>query len=131
MKTNFSWELGERKVRGCRIELRKWLESQGFNEKVVHDITLASEEVLTNILRHAYEGSNGSVNVSIEKRSDCVRIVFEDLGKRFDPTTLPDPQVPPEKPGGLGVFFVRELMDKVVYDKEFLEGNRLILEKLI
>jgi len=84
---------------------------------------------LTNVIRHAYAGGSGKMTVLVRAAHDKIEIVIEDLGKKFDPTQVPPPELPRHKPGGLGVHFIRTIMDEMIYDPQCLEGNRLRLIK--
>jgi len=105
------------------------LSHEGWEKKATEEVLLAVDEALTNVIRHAYQGKPGKMTVSVKVTGDRIEIVIEDLGKKFDPTQVPSPELPRHKPGGLGVHFIRTIMDQMVYDHEYLEGNRLRLIK--
>lgn len=113
-----------------RKELRELLTQAGWEKKNTEEILLAVDEALTNIIRHAYQGQPGLMTVLFKDNAEKTEFILEDLGKRFDPTLVPSPKLPREKPGGLGIHFIRTVMDQVVYDPSFKEGNRLHLIKL-
>lgn len=107
----------------------KHAEEQGFNSRRVKEIELATEEVLVNIINYAYPERSGDVEVSC-RREDGTGFVIEisDNGIPFDPLSLPEPNFSPDildrKVGGLGVFFIRKMMDEVLYRRE--EGSNII-----
>ena len=110
--------------------MRACLSQSGFDEKGSSDVILAVDEALTNVIRHAYGGQEGKIRISYEDFVDCVEIAICDSGKKFDPTSTKDPELPPKKPGGLGCFFIKTLMDKAEYHYDKTNGNRLCLTKL-
>jgi anti-sigma regulatory factor (Ser/Thr protein kinase) len=112
-----------------RKELRQILGYEGWEKRTTEEVLLAVDEALTNIIRHAYQGKTGKMTVSVEATGDRIEIVIEDMGKKFDPTQVPSPELPRHKPGGLGVHFIRTIMDQMIYDDQYLEGNRLRLIK--
>jgi anti-sigma regulatory factor (Ser/Thr protein kinase) len=112
-----------------RKELRHILSGAGWEKKSVEEILLAVDEALTNIIRHAYQGKPGKMTVSVNAADDKIEIVLEDQGIKFDPTQVPSPELPRQKPGGLGVHFIRTIMDQMIYDGGRAEGNRLRLIK--
>ena len=117
-----------------RSKLRGLLGSAGFDTRSVHDILLSVDEVLTNVIRHglggsANGGSKGKISISFSDKGDRVEIQVEDPGPCFDPRTLPAPKLPSEKPGGLGIYLVRSLMDEIDYEPLKPQGNRLRLVK--
>lgn len=81
---------------------------------------LALEEVFMNIVMHgAQPGRVPSVEVSLVVATDGLTMTVEDDGPRFDPLSLPAPDVTAgleARPvGGLGVHLVRQMMDAVSY----------------
>ena len=90
---------------------------------------MAVDEALTNVIRHAYQGKPGKMTVFVKVTGDKIEITLEDLGKKFDPTRVPSPELPRHKPGGLGIHFIRTIMDQMIYDDQYSEGNRLRLIK--
>jgi anti-sigma regulatory factor (Ser/Thr protein kinase) len=112
-----------------RKELRRILGQAGWEKKTTEEILLTVDEALTNIIRHAYQGKPGKMTVTVGTSDDKVEVVLEDWGKKFDPTQVPPPELPRQKPGGLGIHFIRTIMDQMIYDDQFAEGNRLRLIK--
>ena len=112
-----------------RKELRYILGSEGWEKKTAEEILLAVDEALTNIIRHSYQGTPGKMTVDLDVTPEKVEIVLEDQGKRFDPTQVPPPELPRHKPGGLGVHFIRTIMDEMLYDAAATDRNRLRLIK--
>jgi serine/threonine-protein kinase RsbW len=55
------------------------------------------------------------VRVEVELTPARVAVVVRDEGCGFDPDSVPDPTLPEnlERPGGRGIFLIRELMDEV------------------
>lgn len=70
--------------------------------------------------------------VRIEVSLDPARVVLNviDQGSGFDPATVPDPTLPAnlQRPGGRGLFLIRNLMDEVEFNES---GNavRLVLRR--
>jgi len=112
-----------------RKELRHILTQAGWEKKTTEEILLAVDEALTNIIRHAYQNKSGKMTISVAATDDKFEIVLEDQGQKFDPTQVPPPELPRHKPGGLGVHFIRTIMDQMIYDNHGLAGNRLRLIK--
>lgn len=90
---------------------------------------MAVDEALTNIIRHAYGGKPGKMAVSVTTADNKIEIVLEDRGIKFDPTQVPSPELPRHKPGGLGIHFIRTIMDQMIYDDRDPTGNQLCLIK--
>jgi anti-sigma regulatory factor (Ser/Thr protein kinase) len=94
---------------------------------------IALEEIFMNVVMHGTPaGSKTSVEVSLALSGDSLTLAVEDEGPAFDPMTLPAPdvQAPLEERqvGGLGVYFVRQMMDSVSYARVG-PRNRLRMSK--
>lgn len=129
MEKRFELNASSEVLSPFRKELRQVLNEAGWEKKTAEEILLAVDEALTNIIRHAYQGGAGTITVSIRMADDKIEIILEDRGKKFDPTQVPPPELPRHKPGGLGVHFIRSIMDQMIYDDQGPKGNRLRLIK--
>ena len=115
-------------------EIKSHLIANDCPEEIVTPILIAAEEVYVNIAHYAYGGKSGAARVKIDVTPDpkrC-RLVFCDKGIPYDPLKKEDPDITlsadERQIGGLGIFFVKEIMDKVEY--EYKDGcNILTLEK--
>ena len=100
-----------------------------------YDLTLALDEVITNVARHAYpQGEEHQFSLEVAVSDDEFLARIEDDGVAFDPTAHPAPNLdtPLEerKEGGLGIFLVRQIMTSIEYQR--VEGkNLLILRKTL
>lgn len=89
-----------------------------FTHEEIEDIKIAVSEACTNAVQYAYPGKLGYVDIVFELYDSKLVIVVKDEGRGFNigdkPTTQSDD---PEKVGlGLGITFMRSLMDNVEYD---------------
>ena len=114
---------------GFRSELRKLLQEAGVGEKVTGEILVAVQEALTNIVRHSYAGKSGKIDILFKDFPDRIEMTIRDFGEKFDPSKIPPPELPPQKPGGLGLYLIKTLMDKAEYTSPNSEGNLLYLMK--
>lgn len=117
-----------------RRRLRSLLEQAGFDERGTQDILLSIDEVLTNVIRHGSRGlgpgaGKDKISISFSDNGDRAEILIEDRGPSFDPRRVPNPQLPSETPGGLGIYLIRSLMDEMDYEPLVPQGNRLRLVK--
>ncbi len=101
----------------------------------IYDVQLAVDEVCTNIIKYAYTDRPGVINIVCESNGDELSVTITDNGKRFDPTKTPPPDLSPgwedRKIGGLGIHFVKTMMDEVSYRFDETAGNILTLRKRI
>ncbi len=110
-------------------KINRHLDDMGCPEKTRMQIDVALDEILSNIANYAYEGKEGKMNIRIEKEDPATIIMtFTDSGMPFDPlsTEEPDTSLSAEErqAGGLGIFLVKKMMDKVVY--EYRDGHNVL-----
>lgn len=98
----------------------------GVPAKVVFNLNLALDELLTNVIDYAFpdEGAHEIlVHLSLEDGMIGAEVI--DDGVAYDPTARPDPDTSlsvEDRPiGGLGIHFVKRMMDRVEYVRD---GNR-------
>jgi serine phosphatase RsbU (regulator of sigma subunit)/anti-sigma regulatory factor (Ser/Thr protein kinase) len=96
-------------------------QAAGLDEATRYDIQMAVDEACANIIEHAYEGeTNGEIECSCVDTPEQLTITLCDHGKAFDPqrVQIPDTHANIEdRPiGGLGLFFMRQLMDDVRFE---------------
>ena len=105
----------------------------GLDESAICRCQLAVDEACTNIIEHAYEGEGrGNIDIACEPAAGELTITIEDQGKQFDPGSVPQPQLTTSlediQVGGLGLYFMRQVMDAVEFSYE--DGrNKLVLVK--
>jgi len=106
--------------------------AQGFGQKRTSEIELAAEEGLVNIIHYSYPEKSGEVEIICSADDDYFMIELIDSGIAFDMTSLSDPDVnagrDERKIGGLGVFLIKKMVDKVKYRRE---NDRNILDLII
>ncbi|MFZ6027872.1 MAG: SpoIIE family protein phosphatase [Chloroflexota bacterium] len=93
----------------------------GLDEAAIYSIQMAVDEACSNIIEHAYGGEDrGEIGCTCIDSESNFTIVLSDHGQAFDPNriALPDIQASIEdRPiGGLGLFFIRQLMDDVRFE---------------
>lgn len=107
----------------------------GFNDACCGQISLAVDEALCNVINHGYQKKpDGRIWISIwanESEPCSIRIVIEDRARQVDPSTIRSRDLDDIRPGGLGVYIIREIMDEVRYEKREGGGMRLTLTKTV
>ena len=68
-------------VAEVRRAVRRGLEAAGLSGETVDDIVLAASEAAGNIVRHAYDGGPGVIEVRVEITPDQVVLVARDEGR--------------------------------------------------
>ena len=101
-----------------------FLEENDCSPKEQMRIDVAVEEIFVNIASYAYEGADGTADITCEMDNGTGQavITFEDSGRQFDPLAKPDPDVSLSAEargiGGLGIYMVKKSMDDVAYRYE-------------
>ena len=111
----------------------------GLDSKGVYAVRLAVDEACTNVIEHAYGGEGeGDIRVSWHLVGDAFTITISDNGRAFDPLEVPAPTLPSQpdrldelKIGGLGIHFMRKLMDEVRFSVDEVKGNQLVMIKFL
>lgn len=106
----------------------------GFDEMTVYSIETAVDEACSNIIDHAYCGEGkGDIECTCEDEKTAFRVVLRDHGQPFNPQSIPDPDLHTtlenRKEHGLGLYFIRKMMDEVHFDFSPIQGNTLTLVK--
>ena len=113
----------------CRAVLEKLQIDQNLKDELV----LAIAEAAQNSVKHAYKNdpqTEDKMVVQITCKDNKLQIGFYDMGTPVDPNKVKHREIDNVKPGGLGTFFIQEIMDAV----EFKDGkkpwiNHLVLTK--
>jgi serine/threonine-protein kinase RsbW len=105
------------------------------DERTVSCLTLAVDEICTNVIKHGYNGHGGRLEVTVDPIRNGVQVTVRDWGRAFDPQAVPIPDVDApleERPlGGLGLFLVHNMMDEVQFDFHGDEGNTVTMVKCL
>lgn len=103
--------------------------------KVIIQMNIAIDEIVSNVVNYAYEDGDGDVSISIGFTDSprSVRMTFRDKGIPYNPLEKADPDttlsVEERDIGGLGIFIVKKNMDSMEYRYEDGE-NVLTISKL-
>lgn len=78
---------------------------------------------MTNIISYGFpDKSDHEISISIDKHMNKINIILVDDGEEFNPLNVkePDLNTPIEEReiGGLGIYFVRQKMNKIEYERE-------------
>ena len=99
------------------------------------ELVLAIAEAAQNIVKHGYKGVESTADrmeIKISLKDGNLEIGFFDKGKPVVPGNIQHRKLDDIKPGGLGTFFIKQIMDSAVFKKD-QKGwvNHLILTKKI
>lgn len=115
----------------------------GYSFDDIEDIKVAVSEACTNVVNHAYQnGENGKITIGFAIYEKRLEIMVADRGQSFDVGQIRQKGKPFDKDvaiekmneGGLGLFLIETLMDKVeirsdsgvvVLMTKFLQGGEV------
>lgn len=101
--------------------------------KLMYSINLVLEEAISNIIFYAFEDDLVHlIGLEFRRDGDELSMILIDGGKPFDPTAKDDPDTSlsvEDRPiGGLGIYLIKQLMDKVYYER-LNEKNHFVMVK--
>lgn len=102
----------------------------GFDKKDIGLIIVAVLEALSNIVKYAYEQEVGKIKVSVLSEGKTLKVFLRDYGKKVNEEKIVSRDLKDIRPGGLGVHFMKEIMDSVEY-LPVKDGNELRLMKKV
>ncbi|MDP1900050.1 MAG: ATP-binding protein [Rubrivivax sp.] len=96
------------------------LRAQALSARTIYRVELVLEEVLMNIIRHAFpHAGEHRIHLQVCADSDQIRLRFEDEGVEFDPSSAAARPAPASldeaQPGGLGLVLVRRHARQLAY----------------
>ncbi|NMC53569.1 MAG: ATP-binding protein [Chloroflexi bacterium] len=110
--------------------VREAAQKTGLDDCTIYAVETAVDEACSNIIEHAYGAEDmGEIQCECRVLPDRLIIILKDQGKPFDPSAIaaPNLEVSLEErtDHGLGLYFMRQMMDDVRFD--FVEGVGNIL----
>ncbi|MBI4670519.1 MAG: ATP-binding protein [Chloroflexi bacterium] len=106
-----------------------------LTEKQSDHVQMAVDEAVTNVMEHAYAGrTDGRIRIKVRTDAREFFVEIRDNGAPFDAKKVKKPNI--QSPlstrsvGGLGVFFMRKLMDKVEFTRDAAGNITRMTKKL-
>jgi sigma-B regulation protein RsbU (phosphoserine phosphatase) len=106
----------------------------GMDDSDIYAVELSMDEACTNVIEHAYEGTEGGeIECTCDTDDKNLTVIIHDHGKSFDPSDVAQPDLDADidaRPiGGLGIFLMKKLMDEVRFEPLGEAGNVLTMVK--
>ena len=111
---------------------REVLAKDNMFDATKDDVVLALAEAAQNVVKHAYNGkpTGDTMRVEISFKDSQLIIEIYDKGKPVIPENIKPRKIDDIKPGGLGTFFIGQIMDEVIFKTSRNDWvNHLILTK--
>ena len=108
-------------------------EEMNLTPELIFNLNLVLEEAVSNVILYAYgEEKHKEISLMANMSDGNLVFVLTDSGKVFDPNKVPDADITlsaeEREIGGLGIFLIRQIMDKVDYQR-IGEKNVLTMRK--
>jgi anti-sigma regulatory factor (Ser/Thr protein kinase) len=100
------------------------------DEALCFKLRLSIEEAVDNVVRYAYDGGIGwlEVGTNLDNDQPVLTIELRDAGTPFNPLDRDDPDVSlsadERQIGGLGIFLCKKMMDNISY--RYQDGNNIL-----
>ena len=120
-------------LKDVRAFSRDVFEKFKIDEELREELVLAIAEAAQNIVKHAYKdfpNTQDRMVVRISCKDEVLEISFFDKGKPVEESKVKHRAIDDIKPGGLGTFFIQEIMDSIKFEpgkKPWI--NNLVLTK--
>ena len=108
-------------IAGVADRIDEFCDAREIGPKITYALNLSIDEVLTNTINYGYDDDEPHrIEIALRKEADRLVVVIEDDSREFDPSGPPpevdfDATLEDRAVGGLGLFLVHELMDRVDY----------------
>ena len=122
-------------LKEVRVFSREVFDKLKLDNDLKEELVLAIAEAAQNIVKHAYKGVENTTDhmqIKISLKDKNLEIGFFDKGKPVVAENIQHRKLDDIKPGGLGTFFIKQIMDDAVFKKDQQQWvNHLILSKKI
>ena len=114
-------------------EANEFLEIRSVSAPTVYKAGLVLEEILTNIIKYAFDDrSVHEIRVLLSLSDTALTVEFVDDGREFNPLSLPEPKlchsISDCNEGGLGILLVRKMSESVEYRRD--QGKNILTTTL-
>ena len=116
-------------LKDVRSFSREVFEKINLSQDLKDELVLAIAEAAQNIVKHAYknEETQDKMEIRIALKDNELEIGFFDKGRPVEKDNVRHRRIDDVKPGGLGTYFIQQIMDAVV----FKEGSKPWINHLI
>lgn len=108
---------GRNECRLARNSIAAFGYQMGFSEEELDDIRWAIGEALSNAVRHGTP-SNESIKIMCQADENQLQIVMQYPSEQFDPNDVPVPSMDLSCESGMGIHFIKLIMDSLDYSFE-------------
>ena len=127
-----SFKIESASLKEVRVFAREVFKKSPIFEKHTDDLVLALAEAAQNIVKHGYNNqpTEDEMKIIIKFDNNILSMELMDKGKPVVPSNIKPRDLDDIKSGGLGTFFIGQIMDEVVFKTTKVNWvNHLILTK--
>ena len=127
-----NFKIASPSLKEVRIFAREVFKKSNIFEKDADDLVLALAEAAQNIVKHGYNNqpTEDEMKIIIKFNNNVLSMELMDKGKPVVPSNIKPRDLDDIKSGGLGTFFIGQIMDEVVFKTTKVNWvNHLILTK--
>ena len=127
-----SFKIESASLKEVRVFAREVFKKSTIFEKHTDDLVLALAEAAQNIVKHGYNNqpTEDEMKIVIKFNDNILSMELMDKGKPVVPSNIKPRDLDDIKSGGLGTFFIGQIMDEVVFKTTKINWvNHLILTK--
>jgi anti-sigma regulatory factor (Ser/Thr protein kinase) len=115
----------------ARAMVRELSEVSGLSEEDCHAVTLAVDEALANVMRHAYKGNHDEqIEFNCDIYDDRMEFRLLDTGEAPDADRICGQPLDEFSLSGRGTHLIREIMDEVCYERVAERNQIKMIKKL-
>jgi serine/threonine-protein kinase RsbW len=112
-----------------------WLEKVQAPPRIVYFVDLAIEEIVTNCIHYGYsDDREHTILITLAVADETIIVTIKDDGDAFDPLAAPSPDfsiaLKDRTEGGLGIHLLRNLADRVSYERRDGTNEMTLVKKL-
>jgi anti-sigma regulatory factor (Ser/Thr protein kinase) len=93
-------------------------------------LILAVDEACSNIIKHSYKNDHTqNIDLTIQVKTDSLVISIIDYGTKLDISSMRSRDINDIRPGGLGIYIIKKVMDSLEYTHTKEGYNEVIMIK--
>ena len=127
-----SFKIQSQSLKEIRTFARELFKKSFILKKHTDDLVLALAEAAQNIIKHGYGNqiTDDEMKIVIKFNDNLLSMELMDKGKPVVPSNIKPRDLDDIKTGGLGVFFIGQIMDEVIFKTSKVNWvNHLVLTK--
>ena len=114
---------------GVSEKVDAFCEEKSLSPEIAYAVNLSIDEILTNTISYGYaDDEPHRIEIVLRLEADSLVVLIRDDSAPFDLSTTPEADIEASlderEVGGLGLFLVHQMMDKVEYERD--EGGNLV-----